>query len=60
MNINDKEKNVRLFVPEQTHDAVKRLQAAFTLKENKKPSIQEAYLRILERGIVELKKQLKI
>jgi len=51
------EVNVRFSVDEETHKKVLQLQGLFAFKEGKKTNIQDLYVRLVERGIVEFMKQ---
>jgi len=55
--IDEKEVNVRLMVPADLHNDVRKIQGLFTLKEGKKTPIYEVYFRLIRRGIIEIKKQ---
>jgi len=51
------EVNIRIVVTPDLHRDVLKMQGLFTLKEGKKPPIYETYIRLIERGITEIKKQ---
>lgn len=53
----EKEVNVRFMVSNDLHDKVRKIQGLFTFKEGKKTPIHEVYVRLIERGIVEISKQ---
>lgn len=55
-----KEINVRFTIPEETHKKVRELQGLLTYKEKKKIGIQDIYTRLVERGLIELSKQIKV
>ena len=55
--MNGKEVNIRFLVSEETHAKVLKAQGLFSFKEGKKTSIQETYIRLVERGVTEIMKQ---
>lgn len=55
-----KEVNIRFVVPEEMHNKVLRMQAVLRVRENRKISIKETYIRLIDRGMVELNKTVKL
>jgi hypothetical protein len=51
--------NVRFNLDEETHKKVLQIQGLFAFKEGKKTKIKDLYVRLLERGIIEIMKQNK-
>lgn len=54
--MNGKEVNIRFSVPEDVHARVLKIQGLFSFKEGKKTSVQETYIRLVERGVTEIMK----
>lgn len=57
---NQNDVNIRFSIDHETHKKVLRLQGLFTYKEGRKPGIQEMYIRLVERGLLELQKTNKV
>ncbi len=55
-----KEVNIRFIVSEETHNKVQKLQAMFRVRENRKISIKETYVRLIDRGLLELNKTMRL
>ena len=53
------ETNVRLSMPEETHKKVLQIQGIFAFKEKKKTTVHDVYVRLIERGAMEILKQQK-
>lgn len=53
------ETNVRLTVEEETHKEVLKIQGIFAFKEGKKTTIHDVYIRLINRGALEIMKQNK-
>jgi hypothetical protein len=52
-----KDVNIRFTVPEDVHAKVLKVQGLFSFKEGKKTSVQQTYIRLVERGVAEIMKQ---
>ena len=46
-------------MPEETHKKVLKIQGIFAFKEGKKTTIHDVYVRLIERGAMEILKQQK-
>ena len=51
-----KEINIRFVVTEEVHAKVLKVQGLLSYKEGKKTSVQETYIRLVERGAREILK----
>ena len=54
-----KETNVRFNIPEDTYKKVLKVQGLFSYKEGVKVTMQDVYVRLIERGAMEILRQSK-
>ncbi len=50
------EKNLRFNVPEELYDKIVKVQGLLSYKSSEKVSMQDTYMKILERGAIEILK----